>query len=830
MSGPFLGDPMGNDPGRVGAKAATLSRLAGHFRVPVGFCVDVGIHERLAPALDGDAAALAELRALVASAHGELEARAKRTRPALAVRSSAIGEDSGDASFAGQHETILNVVGVDAIANAVLRCWRSASSERARAYRRERGMDGPPRVAVLVQELVDAEAAAIAFSADPVSGDRGVVVVNASWGLGESIASGAVTPDTHVVRKADLAITRREIADKRVMTVRAEQETHEVPVEDERRARPTLDDEQIRAVARLAIALEAEAGAPVDVECAFARGELHLLQARPITTLAAAPLAFPVAWADPADALLSWRREEAHFGAVRPPLSLEYVRLGPAYGIASRVRSTGLPLRIRFEPFNYWVYAATQPLVGPEELARAEKDALARRRQLARRLRRDWDERYLPLVLEHHRRMRSQDPSALSRPETAAAWVEVWRRTSDIWRIHMLVTAGAYAIMGELAQTYEELVGGRGSDALGLTQGLAMTLQRLQRDLHALAVTTRRLPEVARAIEGGVTSLDRLRGLSGGDVFERALRAFLDAHGDAGQSGEDLRSPAWSDDPSALIAELRYRLAAPLEDPDGRVARLTERADELAARAREVLRDRPDEARRFEEVLAVAREAGPLTEEHNYWIDRLTQAQLRRAVLAFGRRLVNEDVIARDEDVFFLYVPEVEEALRSPRDLRARVAEREAELAWAARLEPPEFLGKPPPAEGGPTLLPAALVDLGYKAKQDDPRVLVGAPASAGRARGPARLIHRLEDFRRMRAGDVLVCRSSNVSWIPLFTMAAAVVTDVGGALSHAAVIAREFGVPAVVGVGVALRTLREGEVIEVDGTAGTVRREAPRL
>lgn len=679
-----------------------------------------------------------------------------------------------------------------------------------------------------MQELIEADVAAIAFTEDPVSGDRDVVVVNASWGLGESLASGAVTPDTYLVRKSDLAITSREIADKRVMTVRADTETREVPVDEERRGRAALDDEGIGAVARLAIALEAEAGAAVDVECAFAGGELYLLQSRPITTLAVAPDAFPVTWAEPADAELTWRREDAHYGTVRPPLSLEYLWHGAAYGMDSRHRSMGPPLRLRFEAFNYWVYVTAQPLVGAEEFARAEKEALERRRRFARHLRRDWDERYLPAVLEHHRWMRALEVAALSGEEAAAAWLEVWRRNREIWRIHMLVTGGSYAIMGELAQTYEQLVGGRGSDALGLIQGLASTLQRLQRDLSALAVTTRGLPEVARAIGHGATSLDRLRLLSGGDAFERSLRAFLADHGEVGQSGEDLRSPAWSEDPSPLIAELRSRLAAPLEDPDVRLARLMARASELATHARLVLRDRPDDLHRFAEVLTVAREAGPLTEEHNYWIDRLTQAQVRRAALAFGRRLVREGAIAGEEDVFFLYVTEVTQALRSPLDLRALVRERDEELVRAARLLPPEFLGKLP-SESGPTLVPAALADLGYKAKQDDPRVLKGAPASAGTARGPARLVRGPEDFPKMRAGEVLVCRSSNVSWIPLFTMAAAVVTDVGGALSHAAVVAREFDVPAVVGASVALATLVEGEVIEVDGTAGTVRRVAGR-
>src|SRR5256885_329959 len=259
----FLGDLASRDAQQVGAKAATLSRLADRFRVPAGFCVDASVFDNLAAALDGDQTTFAALRALVAKGLAGLQERTGRDDLSLAVRSSAIGEDGTESSFAGQHETVLGVRGVGSITDAVLRCWRSASSERAIAYRSTRGIAERPRIAVLVQELVPAEAAAIAFSVDPVSRDRDTIVIDATRGLGEAIASGEVTPDTYAVRKADLAIVKRTLAGERA----------------------ALDDEQVREVARLALALEADAGAPVDVECAFASGALYLLQSRPVTTL-----------------------------------------------------------------------------------------------------------------------------------------------------------------------------------------------------------------------------------------------------------------------------------------------------------------------------------------------------------------------------------------------------------------------------------------------------------------------------------------------------------------------------------------------------------------
>jgi pyruvate, water dikinase len=203
-----------------------------------------------------------------------------------AVRSSALDEDGAVASFAGQHETFLNVVGADAIVEAVARCWESARSERALEYRRKQGLSlERPQLAVLVQQLVASDVASVMFSANPVTGNRAEIMINASWGLGESIVGGTVTPDTFIVRKSDLAITRSIIADKQRMTVSAPAGTREVDVPRFLRKEACLNEEQVVELAKLALTLEATMEHPVDVESAFAGGKLYLLQCRPITTL-----------------------------------------------------------------------------------------------------------------------------------------------------------------------------------------------------------------------------------------------------------------------------------------------------------------------------------------------------------------------------------------------------------------------------------------------------------------------------------------------------------------------------------------------------------------
>jgi pyruvate,water dikinase len=274
----WLGDPKSFDAGLVGGKAANLSRLARlYHRVPDGFSLPVAVMDEAHPL---------DLRDEITGAISDLMACHSLPDFIAAVRSSAVDEDGATASFAGQHETYLNIVGADAIIQAVIHCWESARSEHALHYRRQQGLSVErPQIAVLVQQLVASDVSAVVFSANPITRNRDEIVINASWGLGESIVGGTVTPDTFIVRKSDLAITNRLVADKQRMTVSTLGGTQEVEVPRFLRTQASLNDEQVVEMAKLALSLEATMEHPVDIECAYAGGELYLLQCRPITTL-----------------------------------------------------------------------------------------------------------------------------------------------------------------------------------------------------------------------------------------------------------------------------------------------------------------------------------------------------------------------------------------------------------------------------------------------------------------------------------------------------------------------------------------------------------------
>jgi len=274
----WLGDPKSFEITLVGGKAANLSRLARMYhRVPDGFSLPVTVREQGHPY---------DLRAEIDRAISDLMACHRLSELVVAVRSSAVDEDSAIVSFAGMHETYLNVAGTQAILQAIVRCWESARSHRALEYRRQRGLSlEKVQLAVLVQQLIVSDVSIVAFSMNPVTLDRDEVMINASWGLGESLVSGTVTPDTFVVRKSDLEITSQTIADKARMTVAVPGGTREVDVPRLLRSEVCLSKDQLIEVAQLVISLEATMEYPVDVECAYAGGKLYLVQCRPVTTL-----------------------------------------------------------------------------------------------------------------------------------------------------------------------------------------------------------------------------------------------------------------------------------------------------------------------------------------------------------------------------------------------------------------------------------------------------------------------------------------------------------------------------------------------------------------
>ncbi len=280
----FFDQPGADDISLCGGKAASLGRLASTNKVPPGFCLTVNAYQKWLAT--GSNEMPDEIASKIRDAYAGLEEVCGEPNVPVAVRSSAVDEDGSGESFAGLHDTYLNIIGAESVTGAVIECWRSLRIQRALDYRTARGLKtSTPMMGVAVQQLVLADVSAVAFSANPISGDWTEVVINANYGLGEAVVSGATTPDTIVVKKDDPSQQEVTIGSKEIMTVRTDSGTTEKSVPSTMRGQPALTSEQAREIAALAQRLEEQHGWPIDLECAIHGSQLYLLQCRPITTL-----------------------------------------------------------------------------------------------------------------------------------------------------------------------------------------------------------------------------------------------------------------------------------------------------------------------------------------------------------------------------------------------------------------------------------------------------------------------------------------------------------------------------------------------------------------
>jgi phosphohistidine swiveling domain-containing protein len=536
---------------------------------------------------------------------------------------------------------------------------------------------------------------------------------------------------------------------------------------------------------------------------------------------------FPVAWEHPSDPDHTWEWDDMHMPFALAPLAEDYIRVLALGFNAPYETFGGFPQRWYGRVWNGYAYFAhVNPLPEAERAANSERwQAVTHERVDATE--RYWADDVLPEVRALETKIRTTPVETLAPVDLAVTWDEAWAAVARLWELHFCAIVGPYLVIEDLADLYEAAVPEASSgESMRLIQGARHELLETELEMELLAATVARHPAIAAVLteQGGPVNGTGLRvqpadleGLPGGPEILAELDGFLERHGHLGQGFDDLTLPSWADAPAIVLAALGMRLLTPPEPAEERRTRLAAEAEALAHGVRARLADRPAELARFEELLRLSRAIGPLTEVHNYWIDRMAQARIRTFAMRVGDRLVANGVMDAADDVFFLHRQEVRDAIERPVDLRPLVAERRAEHARRQSIVPPRHVGAAPGAPDN------GRFD-GERFTSDDPNLLQGTGASAGVVRGPARIAVGPADFERIRAGDVIVCPSSNPSWVPVFTIAAGLVTNTGGVLCHAAVVAREFGLPAVVGTGDATTRIAEGRLVEIDGTKGTVR------
>ncbi|WP_405805662.1 rifamycin-inactivating phosphotransferase [Streptomyces sp. NBC_01187] len=865
--------------GGKGAHLGGLSRIEG-IHVPGGFCVTTDAFRRImaeAPSIDDRLDQLSRLNPDDREAVRTLSAEIRRTiegiaipddlaaaitralgplgeQAAYAVRSSATAEDLPTASFAGQQDTYLNVVGPTAILQHVSRCWASLFTERAVTYRRRNGIGHRTvHMAVVVQQMAFPHAAGTLFTADPVTGNRKVATVDAGFGLGEALVSGLVNPDVFKVRGGEV-VAKAIAAKQRAVHALPDGGTREVAIDSQRQEQPALTDAQAVRLVRLGRRIEAHFGRPQDIEWCLADEGFQIVQSRPITTL------FPIPEAGDQEnhVYLSVGHQQMMTDPMKPlGLSVwQLTAMAPMHEAGGRlfvdvtrrlaspasraalldVIGRGDPLirdalesvldRDDFVPsLPDAVPGPGGPPPGPGGLGGTPKAGGASAPVEA-------DPAIVTELIE-----RSQvSIAALERDIRTKTGPALFDFLLEAFEEHKRVLGdplNLQAIMAGMEATWwlndklmEWLGEKNAADTLTLSAPGNVTSE-MGLALLDVADVIRPRPEVVaflQGVESGESGesgennafLDELAQLAGGTEARDAIEAYLGRYGMRCVGEIDITRPRWRERPTTLVRVILDNVrnfepgAAERRFEQGRQQARKKEQDVLAR-----LRALPDGDRKADEAKRMIDRVRTFIGYREYPKYGIVSRYFvyKQALLEEAERLVRAGVLSEQEDSFYLTFQELHDVVRSNQvDGRLIQRRKDAFRSYHA-LTPPRVLTSDGEAVTG-----------AYRRDDVPAGALIGLPVSAGTIEGRARVILDMAEAD-LEAGDILVTTFTDPSWSPLFVGIAGLVTEVGGLMTHGAVIAREYGLPAVVGVEGATRLIRDGQRIRVHGADGYVER-----
>ncbi|HSH03109.1 MAG TPA: PEP/pyruvate-binding domain-containing protein [Anaerolineae bacterium] len=813
-----------------GGKGANLSLLTQRgFPVPAGGVVTAGAYLAFIEPLRGyvrqtvadlpfeDASAMTGATAVMRAKLAELalpEAVEVAVREfvatfpegqAFSVRSSSTMEDLANAAFAGQHETFLNCVGADEVLTRIKDCYLSLWGARAVSYRQRHGFDHlQASMAVVLQTMVQCEVAGVGFSLNPVTGNLKEAVFDANFGLGESVVSGEGAVDHFVVEKESGEVVDAIIAEKHMKVVSTAQGIEEVEVSGAEAEAPCLSDEQLAELTALLRRVEASYQFPQDIEWGFAEGALYLLQSRPITTIPA-----------------RWTRDESaeRFPNVLTPLSWDFSEKGFHTSLNFSFRLMGNP------PYNgKWfamhgfyiygnqnaveVYAQRTPTLPKsiEEL-RAVMPQIPQQyrwvQELPVRWSRDLDY-YLLRIGEF-----MAEPVDNKDVHELWAFINEIREHATQYFLPNIAISLTHGMMHRLLQYL--LMLGVGPEAPRLFAQLLAYCEtktgQINGELFELAQIIRDLPELeALVMEKPSRQIVADNDFHRFPTFESHWRKFLRNHGHR-EIDLDAYHPTWLEASWVVVDNIRLILQSDMSE--------TPAQKELALKIQmqkaelELWRLLPEDLHPlYDEVIRMARVYTSLDDMEHYQTTRLA-LPMRRSVRALGALLVAKGVIEEPMDLFFAHLEQLEVAITA-----------DNEVGWAT-LGEQIYAQKEAYEEAKASTPDWVLGESDVEVEAGD--YLEGLPGSSGRAQGEVFCVHSTDDFADFPKGAVLVARTTNPTWTPLFYSASAVITESGGPLSHGAVTAREMQIPAVMSVRGALSKFKNGQRVDVDGTAGRV-------
>jgi phosphohistidine swiveling domain-containing protein len=865
----------------VGPKAMSLIRLKQMgLVVPAGFCIaEAAFREhlqrnnvgpRLKSAVDELANAepaakkslLSELRqaiieaSLADSVRDDIESHFRTLgADCVAVRSSATAEDLPGHSFAGQYDTYLGITDSAGCIDAVKKCWASLWTERAYDYRQKNGIDHlDVGMAVIVQSLVPADASGVLFTADPRYGPCGNIVIESCFGLGQALVSGKVTPDRFVVHRKKLWPLFHTISEKKIECVLDSNGTaKEQEVPNERSIAPSLEKKQIKRLAKLARKVEAEFGCPQDIEWAVSKSKIYLLQSRPITAFpqerswedrqiwsnnpakevmpdVVTPIMFSMLletigeeFFEPVFRVLCCDRGEHPFydliagriyfnaniwGAVFRYLpggrSVDFME-----GVGGHKGMKEMAERLRTAPdsdlpdihFSLLRFILKMPLIIIGSLLNTPKKGC----------------RIISWISAENQKWSELNVSNLSPEQIVTSCLQLRMDLRQLLNdfLYLLSMLAAFPLLHLVCAKWLDDDGSTANSLLAGAGDMDDAVAGL--DLWRLAVAADAAPQVRDLIlsDADFSEIEpELAQFDSGKEFLKTWNGFMQRHGHHCRAELEIYTPRWAETPDYILKLVRNYIAQiGKTDPVQNSADIARRRRLLEQQCRKKLKN-PIKRIIFNHLLNRSQQGSVFRENVKSEVIKLL-VSLRKMLLEFGKKLAHKGVLKNQDDVFFLRLEELEPVARDKADfdIHQVMADRRAEYDKNSLIYPPDVIfGKFDPDKFIPEV------------EDKDAEVLDGLAVSPGIVTGKARVILRADTDEQVLAGEILVAPFTDPGWTPYFVTAAAVVMDQGGILSHGSIVAREYGIPAVVNVGSGTKIIKTGQTIEVDGNRGLVK------
>lgn len=860
--------------GQVGGKGANLGVLyeAG-FPVPDGFCVTTSAYRSIIATSTVMEALLKECNEINVSNLDELRMISKRIRDHIesieipsklqqeirdawksieenytyAVRSSATAEDLPTASFAGQQDTYLNIHGEQSLLDAIRKCWASLFTDRAIAYRAKNGFDHQHvYLSVVVQRMVQSDISGILFTADPVNGNRLVTSIDASYGLGEALVSGLVTADLYKVKHGEI-ISKKVSTKKIMMKSREDGGIQKIEIPEDQQNQQVLSDEQIISLAKLGKRIEQHFGFPQDVEFCVESDKFFVVQSRPITSL----YPMPEIKADELRVFLSFGHIQMMTEAMKP-LGISIIQTLFPFGKETGSLTSKYILtaggRLFVDPTDLLRYRPVRKIL-PKVLSNMDNGMSLALQEVIKRpaitdvppekgIAKAVRKNITPVVKEVWQNVFFRDPSlAKNRVETYMQqqhlrWKEILTKQDGQEQLVKMQELLSTSLLSVFQNLFPFIV------PFLLTSGLLkkylhrwvhdeQALQKLSQSFDGnitsemglrigdLADELRTLPEVVKYLQTAedATFFEKLDKVNGGKQFHRVFQLFLEKFGQRCPGEIDITMPRWSEKPTLLIpAILGHMRSVKAGEHRKKFQTGRQEAKETEEKVLQQLKGHPIRYLVMKRLIKLYRNLGALREHHKFFLVTILY-ECKKVILKQADYLVTKKIIADREDVYYLSLEEIILLIKGEpiNNLHQILLDRKEAYVSQQKWTPPRVM-----TSEGEIITPTAILG-------DFPEnALIGTPVSAGIAQGKARIVRKPEEAQ-LHEGEILVAPFTDPGWTPLFQSAVALVTEVGGLMTHGSVVAREYGIPAVVGVEDALKKIKDGQIIRVDGTRGYV-------